>query len=90
MTKPRTYTSSTGTTFTDDDVERWAEDAERGVFGGKPGRYATPGRPLSVGDETAEPFSIRLDAPRRAKIEHAASERNTTAAQIVRDLIDAM
>jgi len=32
-----TYTSSTGTTYTDEDIERWGEEAERGILPGIPG-----------------------------------------------------
>ena len=83
------YTAISGTTFTDDDIERWAEDAESGRgYTGKHLGGAIVGRPVSVG-ERAKPFTLRLDVARRAKLEAAAAERNTTPSQLVRDLIDA-
>lgn len=82
------YTAADGTTFTDADVERWGAEAEEGFAGwnfGKP----VPGRPISVGAE-ARPFTLRLDAARRAKLQQVAAKQNTTASQIMRDLIDAL
>lgn len=82
-----TYTTATGTTYTDADIERWAAEAEHGYSGwefGKP----SPGRPISVGPD-AKPLSIRMDAKRRAKIEAIAAQRNITPSQVVRELIDA-
>ncbi|MCL2483225.1 MAG: hypothetical protein FWF43_07405 [Propionibacteriaceae bacterium] len=83
------YIAMSGTTFTDDDIERWAEDAESGQgYSGKHLGATIVGRPVSVG-EKARPFTLRLDIARRAKLEKAAAERNTTPSQLVRDLIDA-
>lgn len=84
------HTAVDGTTFTDADLERWADEAEsdKGYVGGHLGP-ATPGRPISVGHQ-AKPFTLRLDGARRAKLDHIAHERNTTASQLMRDLIDAL
>lgn len=84
------YTAVNGTTFTDDDIERWGVEAEseQGYTGGHLGP-AVAGRPISVG-EKARPFTLRLDAARRAKLDEAANERHTTPSQLMRDLIDAL
>jgi len=82
------YTAVNGTTFSDDDIERWGEQAERSYTGAHLGP-SVPGRPVSVGEQ-AKPFTLRLDAARRAKLEDRAQEQNTTASQIMRELIDAM
>lgn len=84
------YVAADGTTFTEDDIERWATDAEseQGYVGGHLGP-AVPGRPVSVG-EKARPFTLRLDAARRAKLNEAAQERHITPSQLMRDLIDAL
>lgn len=88
------YVAADGTTFTEDDIERWAADAdadaesEQGYVGGHLGP-AVPGRPVSVG-EKARPFTLRLDAARRAKLNEAAQERHITPSQLMRDLIDAL
>ena len=84
------YTDVNGVPFTDDDMERWAEEAEsaEGFTGGHKGP-SVPGRPISVG-VAARPFPLRLDAARRAKLNDAAQARHTTASQLVRDLIDAL
>lgn len=72
----------------DEDIERWSDDHERGFSGGHIGA-AVPGRPVSVGAE-AKPFTLRLDANRRAKLDKVARERNTTVSELMRGLIDAL
>lgn len=77
-----------GDTYTDEDIERWGQEAESGFPGWKFGKPVA-GRPISVGAE-AKPFTLRLDSDRRAKLDEIAKERHTTASQVVRDLIDAL
>lgn len=72
--------------FTEDDLERWADEAERGFPGATFGK-STPGRPVSVGHD-ARPFTLRLDHARRSKLDQIARQRHTTSSQLVRDLID--
>ena len=90
-----TYTAVNGTTFTDEDIERWAAEAESGEMytGGHLGPPTpgppTSGRPISVGED-ARPFTLRLDVVRRAKLNEVAQQRHITASQLVRDLIDAL
>ncbi|WP_431836646.1 CopG family transcriptional regulator [Cellulomonas sp. Y8] len=81
-------TSAGGTRFTDDDLERWAQDAEAGFPGARFGA-SSPGRPISVGED-ARPLTIRLDAARRAKLAARAAEEHTNLSQVLRNLIDAM
>lgn len=87
------YAAADGTKFTDEDVERWAAEAEAGFPGWKFGPSTPgpprPGRPVSVGED-ARPFTLRLDMARRAKLEEAAAERHVTMSQLVRSLIDAL
>lgn len=85
-----TYTDVNGVPFTDDDIEKWAAEAEseQGYTGGHLGP-SFPGRPISVG-ESARPFTLRLDAARRAKLNEIAHERHTTPSQLMRELIDAL
>ncbi|MDR8020352.1 ribbon-helix-helix domain-containing protein [Nesterenkonia aerolata] len=84
------YTAVDGTAFTDEDIERWAAEAEseQGYTGGHIGP-SVPGRPVSVGAE-AKPFTLRLDANRRAKLNQLAKERHTTPSELMRALIDAL
>jgi predicted transcriptional regulator len=82
------YATVSGRRFTDDDIEKWAAESERGYAGGHIGP-ATAGRPISVGQQ-ARPFTLRLDAARRAKLDQFARQRDTTVSQLVRDLIDAL
>ena len=73
---------------TDEDIDRWGAEAEAGFPGWKFGK-SVAGRPISVGAE-AKPFTLRLDAERRAKLNEIAQERHTTPSQLMRDLIDAL
>lgn len=83
-----TYSDVNGVPFTDDDVERWAAQAEAGYTGKHLGP-SVPGRPISVGAQ-ARPFTLRLDAARRAKLDEVAQERHTTPSQLMRELIDTL
>jgi len=84
------YTDVNGDSFTEQDIERWAAEAEseKGYTGTHLGP-SRPGRPVSVGAR-ARPFTLRLDAARRAKLDEAAQERHTTPSQLMRELIDAL
>lgn len=88
MTEVNKYTAANGTSFSDADIERWAaeQESEHG-FTGKHNGPSVPGRPISVGEE-ARPFTLRLDAARRAKLSRVAHDRHVSASQVVRDLID--
>lgn len=73
-----TYTSADGSTFTDEDLERWGNEAETGVpYDGKHLGSSVACRPISVG-VGAKPFTLRLDRSRRAKLAEVAQERGTT------------
>lgn len=84
------YTDVNGIAFTDADINKWAAEAEskQGYTGGHRGS-SVPGRPISVGAQ-ARPFTFRLDAARRAKLDAAAQQRHTTPSQLMRELIDAL
>lgn len=88
-----TYRTPQGQTFTDRDVERWGREAEAGfpgaTFGKSSAGRPVGGRPVTVGED-ARPFTLRLDAKRRAKLNGAAKERSVTISQLVRDLIDSL
>ncbi|MDR0481665.1 MAG: CopG family transcriptional regulator [Cellulomonadaceae bacterium] len=89
MTKPdRVYTTASGATFTEADVEQWGTEADNGFEGWEFGP-SRPGRPLSVGSDTAEPITIRLDSNRRRKLDTIAAQHHVSRAQVVRELIDA-
>ncbi|MGO1592113.1 MAG: CopG family transcriptional regulator [Ancrocorticia sp.] len=86
----KTYKDVNGTEFTEEDIERWAADAEADVpYTGEHYGPPTPGRPVSVGTE-AKPFTLRLDRERRSKLDAAAHDRHVTPSQLVRDLIDTL
>lgn len=84
------YRDVSGVPFTDEDIEQWAAEAESET--GYEGRHlapSVPGRPISVGSQ-ARPFTLRLDAVRRAKLDEVAQERHTTPSQLMRELIDSL
>ncbi|HIW68439.1 MAG TPA: CopG family transcriptional regulator [Candidatus Dietzia merdigallinarum] len=74
------------TEFTDQGIERWADEHERGSTSRHFGP-AVPGRPVSAGAE-AKSFALRLNANRRAKPNKVANERNVTVWDLIRGLID--
>ncbi|MFC5281539.1 CopG family transcriptional regulator [Arcanobacterium canis] len=85
-----TYHDVHGATFTDEDIERWAQEAESSEgYTGKHLGASVAGRPISVG-VAARPFTIRLDVARRAKLNEIARSKETTPSQLIRDLIDAL
>ena len=85
-----THTDVNVTSFTEQDIERWAAEAESEQgYTGKHLGPSIPGRPISVGAQ-ARPFTLRLDAARRAKLGEVARERNMTPSQLMRELIDAL
>ena len=84
------YSDVNGVPFTDEDIERWAAEAESETgYAGKHLGPSVPGRPISVGAQ-ARPFTLRLDAARRAKLDEVAQERHTTPSQLMRELIDTL
>jgi hypothetical protein len=82
------HTAADGTSYSDEDIEQWGQEAETGFPGWTFGR-STTGRPVSVGAE-ATPFTLRLDAERRAELDSMAKERQITPSQLMRDLIDSL
>ncbi|WRS30221.1 CopG family transcriptional regulator [Actinomycetaceae bacterium MB13-C1-2] len=83
-----TYVGADGTKFDDEDLERWAEEAEEGFPNWRFGKPVM-GRPVSVGSD-AKPITVRLDTGRRAKLDEVARQRNISNSQLIRDLIDAL
>ncbi len=85
-----THIDVNGTVFTDEDIKQWAHEAESEAgYTGKHLGPSLPGRPISVGMQ-ARPFTLRLDASRRAKLSEAAQHRHITPSQLMRDLIDTL
>lgn len=83
------HTAANGASYTEADLEQWAEEAENGYPGwkfGKPQR----GRPVSVGAKASPSFTMRLDPERRERLEAVAAARHTTASQLLRDFIDTL
>lgn len=84
------YVDVDGMPFTDRDIERWAAEAESEQgYTGKHLGPSVPGRPINAGAK-ARPFTLRLEAARRAKLDEVAHERDITPSQLMRDPIDSL
>lgn len=81
-------TTTNNVPLTEADIEQWGREAEAGFPGWEFGKPVA-GRPISVGRE-AKPFTLRLDADRRTKLDEIAHSRHITPSQLMRDLIDTL
>jgi len=78
-----TYTDVNGVTFTDANVERWADEAEAGF----PNSVLTREDPLWVKTEPMETHSVRVTASLWAQVQRIARERNMTASEYAREAL---
>ncbi|MGL4832161.1 MAG: hypothetical protein ACRCWS_06275 [Propionibacteriaceae bacterium] len=76
-----TYTASTGQTFTDEDLLRWADDAENGFPGSTV--ESTQPRAWELETDPMVPVTIRIPAGMLAQIR----KRNTNTSTFVRAAI---
>lgn len=83
------WTAANGTTYTNEDLERWASLQESEEYDPPHLMPVHRGRPISIGKD-AQPFTIRLDHNRREKINQIAAEHHVTPSKLVRDLIDSL
>ncbi|WP_164461548.1 hypothetical protein [Neoactinobaculum massilliense] len=75
------YTAATGEHFTDEDIERWAADAESG-FPDSTVEWV-PGRPWGKQTEPMVVKTIRIPAALWHRIEQQASKRGVTVSEVV-------
>lgn len=78
-----------GATVTDDMLERWDDDADRGVYQGTPGKVFTRrryGRPRLY-DEPMGTVTLRLDEGTIEAAEQLARQNNTSRASMLRELL---
>lgn len=80
--KPKTYVTKTGKVLTDEDIEKMADEAERGydVAALKPRRR---GRPM-LGNSPSEVVPVRLDPDLRQAVEARAEAEHTTTSEVIR------
>ena len=76
--------TTSGVELTDEVIERYVEDAERGLDVTKLRRR--PGRP-AMGSGPAETFPVRLEPELRKALDERAAAEHTTASDVVRDAL---
>ena len=85
MTMEKVLGVSGGQPITQSDIERMADEAERG-YGDAGLRHAGRGRP-SLGDGPARAVQARLDPQLHAALEQRAKEDHKTSSEIVREAL---
>ena len=85
MTKKKVLGVSGGQPITQSDIERMADEAERG-YGDAQLRRAGRGRP-SLGDAPAKAVQARLDPQLHAALEQRAKADHKTSSEIVREAL---
>ncbi len=83
--KPKTYTTETGEILTDTDIERMAEEAERG-YDVEVLKSRRRGRPMLGGAPSAV-VPVRLDPDLRQAVEARADAEHTTTSEIIRQAL---
>ncbi|MDA8290165.1 MAG: ribbon-helix-helix domain-containing protein [Actinomycetota bacterium] len=88
MTEDRIYGRTRhGEPITDETIERFAEEAERGYEPGQlKGRRRGPGRP-PLGDAAKSVESVRLDPALREKIVRRAARDGVTVSEVIREAL---
>ncbi|MDA8063696.1 MAG: ribbon-helix-helix domain-containing protein [Actinomycetota bacterium] len=85
MTSQHTYGhTKSGEPITDETIERFAEEAERGYeLGQLKGRRRGPGRP-PLGDATKSVESVRLEPDLREEVARRARTEGVTVSELIR------
>jgi hypothetical protein len=71
-----------------DDLQRAADEAERGYDVEWLAPRRSVGRPLEVGASPATVIPVRLDSARVHRLDELAKARNTSRSQLIREAID--
>ena len=84
------YTTKSGFKFTDEMIEEWAEQAERGNYPGKPGKFivSPPGRPR-LSDEELVTIAFKVPKSYRDLLDQRAAANNETRSQFMREALEA-
>ena len=83
----KTYKTMSGKVLTDADIERMADEAERGYdVDGLRARPRGRGRPM-IGEAPSEVVPVRLDPALRQAVEARAEADDTTASDIIRQAL---
>lgn len=82
----KTYTTKSGKTLTDADIEQLADDVAHADYDIDALKHRRRGRPL-IGSAPAEVVPVRLDPELRAAVEARATADQTTASDIIREAL---
>lgn len=81
---------SDGTVLTEEMMDKIAEDAERGILPGKPGRFiiGPPGRPR-LSDEDLVTIAFKVPRSSRDQLDEAARAKGQRRSDFLRDALEA-
>ena len=82
----KTYTTKSGKTLTDADIEQLADEAAHADYDIAALKHRRRGRPL-IGSAPGEVVAVRLDPELRAAVEARATADRTTASDIIREAL---
>jgi uncharacterized protein (DUF4415 family) len=82
----KTYTTKSGKTLTDADIEQLADEAASTDYDIETLKHRRRGRPL-IGSAPAEVVPVRLDPELRAAVEARAAADQTTTSDVIREAL---
>jgi hypothetical protein len=82
----KTYTTKSGKTLTDTDIEQLADEATSTGYDVEALKRRRRGRPL-IGSAPAEVVPVRLDPELRAAVEARATADQTTTSDVIREAL---
>jgi hypothetical protein len=82
----KTYTTQSGKTLTDTDIEQLADDVASTDYDVEELEHRRRGRPL-IGSAPAEVVPVRLDPELRAAVEARATADQTTTSDVIREAL---
>jgi uncharacterized protein (DUF4415 family) len=82
----KTYTTKSGKTLTDADIEQVADEATTADYDIEALKSRRRGRPL-IGSAPAEVVPVRLDPELRAAVEARATADQTTTSDVIREAL---
>jgi hypothetical protein len=82
----KTYTTKSGKTLTDADIQKLADEAATTDYDIEDLRRRRRGRPL-IGSAPAEVVPVRLDPELRAAVEARAAAEQTTTSDVIREAL---
>jgi len=85
----RKYVSKSGHVYTEEDLERMAQEAERGEYPGKPGEWLIrpQGRPQLYPDDDLVTIAVKVPRRWREQMDACAEAGHMTRSQFVRDVL---